>query len=105
MPQVGTTAYTSCFCIHATVAPFSTGSTGVCDEACPGEGLASIATWFRNMCGVNDGSGSDTGGDDSGGGGGSNNDNGGDSGNGGDTDGSSGGSSGGSTDSGGGGDW
>ncbi|KAI5463688.1 hypothetical protein BGZ63DRAFT_197506 [Mariannaea sp. PMI_226] len=46
-------AYTSCFCANTHVTAFSTAATGVCDTACPSDGLTSIATWFRSMCSAN----------------------------------------------------
>ncbi|OAQ95514.1 integral membrane protein [Purpureocillium lilacinum] len=46
--------YTSCFCAQPKVAPFSKGTSGVCDNACDGVngGLQSIAGWFQGICNV-----------------------------------------------------
>ncbi|KAJ6445052.1 integral membrane protein [Purpureocillium lavendulum] len=51
--------YTSCFCAQAKVAPFSKGTSGVCDNACDGVngGLQSIAGWFQGICNVKDAGG------------------------------------------------
>ncbi|RDA85680.1 hypothetical protein CP532_4625 [Ophiocordyceps camponoti-leonardi (nom. inval.)] len=51
-PQADPAVYTACFCGHAKVAPFSTGTAGVCDSACTGNqaGLQSIAGWFQGIC-------------------------------------------------------
>lgn len=47
--------YGSCFCSNTLVAPFSTGTAGVCDDACTtqADGLASIHTWFSSYCSEN----------------------------------------------------
>ncbi|CAK7269700.1 hypothetical protein SEPCBS119000_003704 [Sporothrix epigloea] len=44
--------YASCFCNNALVAPFSTGTAGVCDTACTADagGLSSIHVWFSSYC-------------------------------------------------------
>ncbi|EFW99952.1 hypothetical protein CMQ_270 [Grosmannia clavigera kw1407] len=57
-PAVTTAAlvtYANCFCSDTRVAPFSTGTAGVCDTACTTEsgGLGSIHTWFSSFCSVN----------------------------------------------------
>jgi hypothetical protein len=46
--------YTQCFCSYAELAPFSTGSTGVCAAgACTASSdLASIQTWFQSICNI-----------------------------------------------------
>ncbi|KAF4126959.1 integral membrane protein [Geosmithia morbida] len=36
------------------VIALSTATTGVCDDVCQGAELNSVATWFRNMCNVDD---------------------------------------------------
>lgn len=56
VPPAATTAaasvYTSCFCNYADLAPFKTGTAGVCDSACTADagGLSSIQSWFTSMC-------------------------------------------------------
>ncbi|PTB66823.1 hypothetical protein BBK36DRAFT_1198532 [Trichoderma citrinoviride] len=47
-------AYTSCFCFDPRLAPFSTTTAGVCDNACTGDpnGLASITNWYHSVCNV-----------------------------------------------------
>jgi hypothetical protein len=52
VPVGQASAYTACFCAHSTVAPFSSASAGICDEACQPDGLASIQNWFQGICGV-----------------------------------------------------
>ncbi|CAK7199288.1 hypothetical protein SEUCBS139899_001963 [Sporothrix eucalyptigena] len=49
-----TAQYASCFCNDAQVAPFSTGTAGVCDDACTTDsgGLESIHVWFSSYCSV-----------------------------------------------------
>ncbi|CAK7568448.1 MAG: hypothetical protein SEPTF4163_006438 [Sporothrix epigloea] len=44
--------YASCFCNNALIAPFSTGTAGVCDDACTADsgGLSSIHVWFSSYC-------------------------------------------------------
>lgn len=46
--------YEDCFCSHSAVSPFSTAANLVCNNVCQEEGLNSIATWFRDLCGVED---------------------------------------------------
>ncbi|KAI6361574.1 hypothetical protein MCOR25_006479 [Pyricularia grisea] len=45
-------AIASCFCSNSKVTPFSTGTAGVCDNACtatPGD-FGSIRNWFTSFC-------------------------------------------------------
>lgn len=56
-PTGDSVQYASCFCNNAQIAAFSTGTAGVCDDACtaPGDsgGLQSIHGWFSSYCSVN----------------------------------------------------
>lgn len=55
-PTGDTAQYASCFCNNAQISAFSTGTAGVCDDACTaaGEtgGLESIHVWFSSYCSV-----------------------------------------------------
>ena len=81
VPETAASIYTNCFCSQGPVAPFATGSVGVCDEACTADSeLSSIASWYRGICKVgssngngNGGSGGNGGNDDNGNGGNGNN--------------------------------
>ncbi|KAK0734495.1 hypothetical protein B0T26DRAFT_670786 [Lasiosphaeria miniovina] len=55
VPQNAPGVYSSCFCADSILAPFKTGSTGVCDPTIctAGSDLASIQGWFTNFCGIN----------------------------------------------------
>lgn len=64
--QAAPTAYEACFCANDAVKAFSTATAGVCDNACQGPGLNSIATWFRGLCDVE--GGGNNGGNNGGGG-------------------------------------
>lgn len=86
-PAGQASAYTACFCAHSTLVPFSSVATGICDNACPPEGLTSVQKWFQNICSVdankdngNNNNGGNNGGNDNNGNNGGNNN--GDSGNG-----------------------
>ncbi|KAI0016496.1 hypothetical protein F4780DRAFT_678839 [Xylariomycetidae sp. FL0641] len=48
-------SWDSCFCAYNKLQPFSTGTAGVCDGACPGDptGLSGIQSWFTSLCGGN----------------------------------------------------
>src|SRR5690349_11124006 len=50
-PQADTSVYNSCFCNDQRLAPFKTGTSGVCDNACaqPAD-LTSIRDWFTSYC-------------------------------------------------------
>lgn len=64
--QAEASVYTGCFCSHNGVKALSTATAGVCDDACQGNDLSSIAGWFRDMCKVKNDNGNN-GGDDNGG--------------------------------------
>ncbi|OAA61772.1 hypothetical protein SPI_04631 [Niveomyces insectorum RCEF 264] len=53
-PAGDSAAYASCFCANNLLAPFSTGTAGVCDNACTAPtdqgGLASIQGWYTSFC-------------------------------------------------------
>ena len=52
-PTAGVEVYGNCFCDDPKLAPFKTGTAGVCDAACaatPGAG-SSIQSWFTSFCG------------------------------------------------------
>ncbi|KAH0491058.1 hypothetical protein TgHK011_002503 [Trichoderma gracile] len=55
-------AYTSCFCFDPRLAPFSTTTAGVCDNACTGDpnGMASITAWYHSVCNVKNAAGPTT---------------------------------------------
>lgn len=55
-------SYAACFCANSKVAPFSTGTAGVCDTACTADpkGLASIQGWFTSLCNVKNAGGAKT---------------------------------------------
>ncbi|ORY60199.1 uncharacterized protein BCR38DRAFT_412384 [Pseudomassariella vexata] len=44
--------YDTCFCSYNKLQPFLSGTSGVCDAACPGDagGLSSIQGWFTSFC-------------------------------------------------------
>lgn len=61
-------AYESCFCGFPEVTALSSTTAGVCDNVCEDQGLNQIATWFQDLCGVEN-SGGNNGGDNGGNGG------------------------------------
>ncbi|QUC19365.1 uncharacterized protein UV8b_03606 [Ustilaginoidea virens] len=50
IPTADVSTYDSCFCANGKVAPFMNAATGVCDAACPPQGLSSIAHWYSTFC-------------------------------------------------------
>ncbi|KAK3990371.1 hypothetical protein QBC44DRAFT_67028 [Cladorrhinum sp. PSN332] len=51
VPKADTNVYNSCFCNDARLAPFKSGTSGVCDAACPAPAdLTSIRNWFTSYC-------------------------------------------------------
>jgi len=54
-PAATLASYASCFCSNSLLTPFSTGTAGVCDNACTAEagGLSSIQAWFTSYCSAN----------------------------------------------------
>lgn len=77
VPETAASIYTNCFCSQGPVAPFATGSVGVCDEACTADSeLSSIASWYRGICKVGSSNGNGNGGSGGNGGNGGNDDNG-----------------------------
>ncbi|PKK46815.1 hypothetical protein CI102_10998 [Trichoderma harzianum] len=54
IPTNSPAVYTSCFCFDSRLAPFSTTTAGVCDQACTAEpnGLASITNWYHSVCNI-----------------------------------------------------
>ncbi|KAK5988575.1 hypothetical protein PT974_10059 [Cladobotryum mycophilum] len=55
VPQQQPQGYTDCFCADPRLAPFSTATAGVCDNACTAEpnGLSSITAWYHSLCKIN----------------------------------------------------
>lgn len=54
MPPAHPTIDNACFCNHAKLIPFKTGTTGVCDGACPNPAdLSAIQKWFTDFCAGN----------------------------------------------------
>ena len=50
-PTADASTYDSCFCNDQRLAPFKSGTSGVCDEACvQNNDLASIQGWFTSFC-------------------------------------------------------
>ncbi|KAK3904516.1 hypothetical protein C8A05DRAFT_31696 [Staphylotrichum tortipilum] len=50
-PTADASTYDSCFCNDQRLAPFKSGTSGVCDQACAANNdLASIQNWFTNFC-------------------------------------------------------
>ncbi|CAK7210806.1 hypothetical protein SBRCBS47491_000903 [Sporothrix bragantina] len=51
-PTGAVSQYASCFCNNALISAFSTGTAGVCDDACTTDagGLSSIHVWFSSYC-------------------------------------------------------
>jgi hypothetical protein len=51
-PTAEASVYDSCFCNDPKLAPFKTGTAGVCDSACTANpaDLASIQGWFTDFC-------------------------------------------------------
>lgn len=50
-PTADASTYDSCFCNDARLAPFKSGTAGVCDKACAqNNDLASIQGWFTSFC-------------------------------------------------------
>ncbi|GFP57848.1 hypothetical protein ACSS6W_007287 [Trichoderma asperelloides] len=57
VPTNSPAVYTSCFCFDSRLAPFSTTTAGVCDDACTANpsGLASITNWYHSVCNIQKG--------------------------------------------------
>lgn len=57
--------YGECFCSNAYLTPFSTGTAGVCDQACTQatetSDLASIRNWYTSFCAANEAAATGTG--------------------------------------------
>ncbi|KAK4098823.1 hypothetical protein N658DRAFT_488169 [Parathielavia hyrcaniae] len=51
-PTADASAYDSCFCDDSRLAPFSTGTAGVCDTACTASpaDLGSVQDWYTSFC-------------------------------------------------------
>jgi len=50
-PPVKPAQDVSCFCNHSKLAPFKTGTAGVCDTACANAAdLSTIQQWFAGFC-------------------------------------------------------
>ncbi|KAK4044400.1 hypothetical protein C8A01DRAFT_42831 [Parachaetomium inaequale] len=51
-PTADASSYDSCFCNDPKLAPFKTGTAGVCDSACAAKpaDLSSIQGWFTSFC-------------------------------------------------------
>ncbi|KAK3941119.1 hypothetical protein QBC46DRAFT_110314 [Diplogelasinospora grovesii] len=51
-PTAAASVYDSCFCNDARLAPFKTGTAGVCDNACTATptDLGSIQAWYTSLC-------------------------------------------------------
>ncbi|KAL2017750.1 hypothetical protein VTK56DRAFT_1720 [Thermocarpiscus australiensis] len=51
-PTAAASAYDSCFCNDPRLAPFKTGTAGVCDAACTANppDLGTIQSWFTSFC-------------------------------------------------------
>ncbi|KAK4229180.1 hypothetical protein QBC38DRAFT_473384 [Podospora fimiseda] len=50
-PRADTNVYNSCFCNDQRLAPFKSGTSGVCDAACAAPAdLTSIRNWFTSYC-------------------------------------------------------
>lgn len=52
-------AYEACFCAFPEVTALSSTTAGVCDNVCEDQGLNQIATWFQDLCGVENSGGDD----------------------------------------------
>jgi hypothetical protein len=54
-PTNDVSVYDSCFCNDARLAPFKTGTVGVCPDAagCAPDALGSIRNWFTSFCAAN----------------------------------------------------
>ncbi|KAI8632421.1 hypothetical protein F5Y19DRAFT_472451 [Xylariaceae sp. FL1651] len=51
-PSTDQNSWDSCFCAYNKLQPFKSGTSGVCDAACPADaqGLPSIQSWFTSLC-------------------------------------------------------
>ncbi|KAI1082722.1 hypothetical protein F5B20DRAFT_481374 [Whalleya microplaca] len=51
-PTADANTYDTCFCAYSSLQSFKQGTSGVCDNACPGDanGLSGIQSWFTSFC-------------------------------------------------------
>ncbi|KAI9842449.1 MAG: hypothetical protein M1837_007118 [Sclerophora amabilis] len=50
VPVTDTATYKSCFCKSAFLQTLYTSPSGICDTACPADGLAQMREWFIRQC-------------------------------------------------------